>query len=566
MTGALILTLTLMAPAAVPADVETYLDRYFAYYPTRATAAGRHDLDERLEDLSPERRVAWVAFNHKIAERLEAELAPTDLPSGSRLDAELLLRRAQLEIFDYEKLRRPERDPLFWTGLISNATVFLLVRDDVEKPVRLKSAAARARLLPRLADQARAALGACDPGDVSPEIAEIAARQVRGAARFYAEGFHQASDDTELRGELRSSGQKAAGALEDLATFLDSLAAKATGSPRLGELYAPLFRLTTGVEEPLESLLAKAEADLVAKRAEIASYGRLLWIRYFDGDPPDDDVALVRRLFERVAQDRARTVEEFVGQYETLVIQAVAFVRNKSVVTLPDPLTVTIDRSPSYFVGQAVGGVYPAGPYSPDAQTLLYLPTPPDGLTAEELDAFFRDFNDHFNRMITPHEIVPGHYLQLKLAAQNPHKVRALFPDEVYVEGWGTFCERLLLDLGWGSALDRLAHLKKQLENIARTVVDIRVHTLGMTRDEVLAYVRDEALQDERFAANMWTRSITSAPQLTTYYLGFGQVYGLYEDVQTARGQSFQVRDFMDGMMKLGPVPVERYRERMFAP
>ncbi len=304
----------------------------------------------------------------------------------------------------------------------------------------------------------------------------------------------------------------------------------------------------------------------MAKRAEIASYGRLLWMRFFDGDPPEDDVALVRRLFERVAQDRAKTVEEFVGQYEKLVTRAVAFVRTRGVITLPDPLTVTIDRSPSYFVGQAVGGVYPAGPYAPEAQTLLYLPTPPDGLTPEELDAFFRDFNDHFNLMITPHEIVPGHYLQLKLAARHPHKVRALFADEVYVEGWGTFCERLLLDLGWGSALDRLAHLKKQLENIARTVVDIRVHTLGMTREEALRYVRDEALQDERFASNMWTRSITSAPQLVTYYLGFEEVWGLYEDVRAARGQDFKVRDFMDAMMELGPVPVERYRRRMLSP
>jgi len=82
----------------------------------------------------------------------------------------------------------------------------------------------------------------------------------------------------------------------------------------------------------------------------------------------------------------------------------------------------------------------------------------------------------------------------------------------------------------------------------------------------VLSYVRDEALQDERFASNMWTRSITSAPQLTTYYLGFEQVSRLYEDVQAARGRNFQVRDFMDGLMELGPVPVARYRERMLPP
>ena len=143
--------------------------------------------------------------------------------------------------------------------------------------------------------------------------------------------------------------------------------------------------------------------------------------------------------------------------------------------------------------------------------------------------------------------------------------MRALFADGVYVEGWGTFVERLMLDEGWGGPLDRLAHLKKQLENIARTVVDIRVHTRGMTRDEVIRYVKEEALQDDQFASNMWRRAITSSPQLTTYYLGFDQVWGLYEDVKAARGEKFELRAFMDGMMELGPVPVKHYRQRMLA-
>ena len=123
-----------------------------------------------------------------------------------------------------------------------------------------------------------------------------------------------------------------------------------------------------------------------------------------------------------------------------------------------------------------------------------------------------------------------------------------------------------LLDLGWGGPLDRLAHLKKQMENIARTIVDIRVHTRGMTRHEVLRFVREEALQDEQFASNMWTRSITTAPQLTYYFLGFEEVWALFEDVRRDRGEGFELRRFMDGMMEMGPVPLRHYRARMLDP
>jgi uncharacterized protein (DUF885 family) len=322
--------------------------------------------------------------------------------------------------------------------------------------------------------------------------------------------------------------------------------------------------VVTGVDQPVDAVLAQAEADLAAKRTEAAAFGRSVWPQFMTGEePPGDDRELLRRLFSRVAAGRAHSTDEFVDDYRRLTAQALDFVRAKKIVTLPDPITIHIDRSPAFFLGQSVGGVYAAGPYAPDADTLYFLPTPPDDATPAERDAFFRDFNHHFNVMITSHEIVPGHYVQLKLAAHQPHKVRVQFADGVYVEGWGTFCERLLLDLGWGGPLDRLAHLKKQMENIARTVVDIRVHTKEMTREEVLRYVKEEALQDDQFAGNMWVRSITTAPQITFYYLGYRQVRELYDEVKKARGDAFDLRTFMDGMMELGPVPVANYRERM---
>ena len=206
--------------------------------------------------------------------------------------------------------------------------------------------------------------------------------------------------------------------------------------------------------------------------------------------------------------------------------------REHDVATLHEPLTLKVDRSPAYFVGQSVGGVYPAGPYAPGARTLLLLPMPADDATPAQRAAFFRAFNRHFNRMIAPHELIPGHYLQLWRAARHERKLRAIFPDTLSVEGWGTFCERLLLDLGWGGPLPRLAHLKKQLENAARAIVDVRVHTRDMTREEALALVRDEALQDEQLAANLWVRAITSSPQLASYHLGSAQVSDALREIQ----------------------------------
>ncbi|HWM92120.1 MAG TPA: DUF885 family protein [Thermoanaerobaculia bacterium] len=557
MKTVLLLLAALAAPAQATTFQDAYLERYFDMYPTKATAAGRHDLDRRLEDLSEARRRSWLNFNRGAADGFRRLMTAPSTSFEDRLDAELLLRQAELEVFEHGTQARPQTDPLFWTGIVGDATVFLLVRDDLPKAERLSRAAARAAQLPRLAAQAREALA--DPSRISPEICGIAANILRGSAKFYREGFPQIADTP----EAKAAGRQAAAALDDLATFLDGLQKKATGSPRLGKDYAARFRLVTGVEEPVERVLAGAEAALAARRTEAAAYGRSVWKDLMTGEAPADDRELLRRLFERVAADHAKDMDEFVADYRKLVPEALEFVRSKGLMTLPEPTTLHIDRSPSFFIGQAVGGVYPAGPFAPDADTLFYLPTVPDSATPEQKAAFFRDFNSHFNRMITPHEMVPGHYVQLKWAARHPRKVRALFSDGVYVEGWGTFSERLLLDLGWGGPLDRLAHLKKQLENIARTVVDIRVHTRNMSRDEVLRYVREEALQDDQFANNMWVRAITSSPQLTFYYLGDREAQGLYDEVRKTKGESFQLKAFLDGMMELGPVPIPHYWQKM---
>ena len=86
-----------------------------------------------------------------------------------------------------------------------------------------------------------------------------------------------------------------------------------------------------------------------------------------------------------------------------------------------------------------------------------------------------------------------------------------------------------------------------------------------MSRDEVLRFVQDEALQDQQFAANMWRRALTSSPQLTFYYLGYREVWGLYQEAKEVSGSRFDLKTFMNGMMELGPVAVRHYRQKILA-
>src|SRR5689334_15416540 len=73
------------AGPAAAALVDGYLERYFAIYPSEATAAGRHDFDVRLEDLAPARRIEWLAYNRAMLLRIGELLADRGLQEDDRI-------------------------------------------------------------------------------------------------------------------------------------------------------------------------------------------------------------------------------------------------------------------------------------------------------------------------------------------------------------------------------------------------------------------------------------------------------------------------------------------------
>ncbi len=283
------------------------------------------------------------------------------LALDDQLDAELLLAQAEREVHELAVRRRPQRDPLWWTGLAGNITVFLLVRDDLPEAERLERTAARATHLPRLSMQARLALAGTALAEIAPEHCRLAAAQARASAAFYREGFASlaAGQAAPLARRQRVAATAASLGLDAWAQSLDDLAARATGSPRLGGDYAATFASAPASRRPRTSCCARPRRRS-APSAPRPPPTAARWPQLLPGEaPPRDDAALLARLFARAAEDRAKSVEEFIADYRDLVAKAEAFARQRAIVTLPDPLTLHIDRSPAFFLGQSVRH-YPA--------------------------------------------------------------------------------------------------------------------------------------------------------------------------------------------------------------
>jgi uncharacterized protein (DUF885 family) len=266
------------------------------------------------------------------------------------------------------------------------------------------------------------------------------------------------------------------------------------------------------------------------------------------------DAQLLALALEAMEAERAEGSAAFLAGFERLTAAAERFVVDEAIATVPTPTTLYIALSPAHFSGAAVGGVYPSGPFDPQADTLFYLPSVPDDAPPGAREGFYRSFNDHFNAMIISHEMFPGHYLQYKVAVSEASPLRSLFANGAYTEGWGSFVEELMLDAGWaGNApLTRLAHLRKRLENATRATVSVQVNTAGWDRERVLAFAREEGLLAPQFAQNLWQRVVNSPLQITDYFVGWRQFQTLF-----AARDAGPLRDWVDAVLRAGPVPLE---------
>ena len=70
-----------------------------------------------------------------------------------------------------------------------------------------------------------------------------------------------------------------------------------------------------------------------------------------------------------------------------------------------------------------------------------------------------------------------------------------------------------------------------------RAIVDVRVHTRGMTEGEAMDLMMLRGHQEDGEAAGKWRRALLSHAQLSTYFVGYGEVSALVAEVGRARPQ-----------------------------
>jgi len=304
-------------------------------------------------------------------------------------------------------------------------------------------------------------------------------------------------------------------ALEALREFDRFLERTLTQHPREWQLGPQVYREKCGyalaVGHDPEELLATAEQDLKTTRDQMVQLAAPL---------------SVPQALDRIAR-RHTTPARYVAQARVSLQQATDFVREEGLVAVPDADHLIVVETPEFMRGiYSVGGFDPAPALEPQLGAYYWVTPIPADWPRELVESKLREYNDFGMQQLTIHEAMPGHWVQADYANRiQPvarRVLRAVYGNGPYVEGWAMYAQQMMVDQGYldGDRALRLTLLKQLLRSITNTILDIRLHTMGMTDQQALDLLMQQAFQEPQEAAAKLQRAKLSSCQLATYYSG----------------------------------------------
>jgi uncharacterized protein (DUF885 family) len=569
--------------------IDTFLAEYFRLHPLRATDAGAHEHDGRWPDLTETGRLERLAFLDRWTAELTA-LDEAELDLDSRVDRDLLLGELAAHRFGETRLREDRWDALSWVYLMGEGLFPLLAREYAPLADRLAASAMRIEGLPAVVVAAIDSLTGSDGRPVARLHAETAIGRLAGVVELVDDAVREAEAHAEepavaaLLPRLRMAAETARGALARFEAHLRDVVLPASeGDGRLGtELFAEKLRYTLASDELTpERVLAAAERDYRAVRAEMVRLAHDLWPVWLPGEPLPTAASegtsaaaegrLVRGVLDAIATQHQRPDDllDFCGD-ELGRIEA--FCRSQDVVGLADePLEI---RWTPLFL-RAFGGamLIPPGPLDRGQKSFFAITPPAEDWSPEQVESSLRENNDRMLRVLTIHEAVPGHYLQLAYSNRCPSVVRSIFWSGVYAEGWAVYVTQVMMDLGYGAEDPALllVHWKYYLRAAINAIIDVRIHGHGMTEDEAVALMVEGGFQEDAEARNKYLRARLSSTQLSTYFIGSMQLWDLERERRrrlAAASDGGPAAPAVDGAAAelpggLGSTPGFTYREHL---
>jgi uncharacterized protein DUF885 len=518
----------------------SYLDLKYHFDPAAASAAGRMELDARLGSFDAESIRAHLAALRSIGGAAE-ELEPDELPE--EIDRTALLGEIRTTVFRLEHEQPNVRNPGFWLGHLFQGLYALLARCESEAAARVPAVVARLNAAPDFLASARATLE--EPASV---FVDTALGMLGGGGELIAQMvgvFGRAAPG--LSGELTRAGEAALRALVGFGAVLRE------------EIEPNPDPHAFAIGEEQFSRRLHHEHALASGPSELWRYGL-----HLQEEVTEEIVELARGLDERPwrelvneLRDDTPSDDQLLAVYRSELDLTCDFLTARDLVGVPEG-RVEVVPTPGFLRALVPFAAYEPPPIYLAQRTGRFYVTEPDASQPMEIRA--RQRRGHCRHSIpamVSHEAYPGHHLQLLTAQGLASEVRRHLWTPIMVEGWALYSEQLMDETGfYRTAEARLFRLLNLLWRAIRVVLDVGLHTRGMTPAEAVDYLV-EHLPIERSSAEAEVRRYCAWPTYQlSYAVGRRELLRLREAYRERDPAGYSLRKFHDEVMRYGGLPV----------
>ncbi|WP_439632151.1 DUF885 domain-containing protein [Gemmata sp.] len=536
-----------------------WLAEEFEAHPLYATQQGNHEYDDRIDDLSPAARAKDLDRTRTWLARLPKSLERDELSRGAQIDLDIWTHSLNYAVWSAENDNRFTFDPRVYGEYVSDGVFLLLTQSTLPRERNVANAAKRVAQVPKVLAAAKASLK-----NPPKELTQVAIKRNLGAIAFFEKEIYTVAGETPGSEPLAAPCRAAVTALRNYQTYLETeLLPKSNGEWRLGkEKFGKKLELELDAGLTADQVLKLAEDEADRVEREMWYVAKQLWARVFPGKPvPPDDAtgrrAAIQAVLDELGKDHGKP-GDLVSDARKTVANIKAFIRDKKILTLPDPDTCKIVEMPEFQRGFSLAYLNPAPPLDPKADSYYAIAPPPADWGAERVEALLREYNAAMLQVLTIHEAYPGHYVQLAYSNRNPSLVRKVLSSGTFAEGWAVYTEQMMLDQGYGGGdlSLRLHQLKFYQRAVLNAILDHKMHCTQLGDTEAKKMLMERGFQTEAEALGKVSRAKQSSTQLSTYFVGRTAFYKLRQEVSRARGDKFDLGKFHEAVLSHGTLPV----------
>jgi len=546
------------------AVAEEYIKGYLSAHPLVGTSLGLHEYDGKITDYS---RLALDAELSRLR-RFDDRLSKFDsgkLSPRQSIDLRILQAAVKKDLFQMQDMSVFERNPMVYARA-ADVNVYIK-RNFAPLEDRVRSLAAIESQIPNILIAARTNLN-----DILPKpYVELAIQIAKGSADFLKKDLIAAVGnlkDEQLRVAFHEANRKATNALNDYATWLErEKLPKASMDFALGEeKFGRFLAQTEFVDLPPQKILEIGLEQLKAEQTAFAEAAKKI-------DPNKSPVEVFKQI-----QSEHPTPQNLVPDVAKDLDKIRKYVLNRRLVGIASDVRAKVKETPQYLRATSFASMDTPGPFEKRANEAYYYVTPTENDWPEkQKEEWLTAFNYYTSDVVSIHEAYPGHYVQfLHLNASPASKVEKIFGSYAFVEGWAHYCERMMLDEGYGSSTNstpseddvkraakyRMAQADEALLRLCRLCVSIKMHTQKMSLDEATKFFRENCYYEEKPARQEAMRG-TFDPGYLNYTLGKLQILKLRDDYKAQQGDDFSLQKFHNEMLDHGMPPIRLLREIM---